>query len=71
MALATAPVGQEISNAARICTVNTALTRPTLEWTPAIERETASIYARVQHVIPPVEWPFHAPYISAINRLKK
>ncbi|MEN9754035.1 MAG: hypothetical protein RLZ07_417 [Pseudomonadota bacterium] len=45
--------------------------RPTLEWTPAIERETAPIYARVQHVIPPVEWPFHAPYISAINRLKK
>ena len=71
MALATAPVGQEISNAARLCTVKTALTRPTLEWTPAIERETASIYARVQHVIPPVEWPFHAPYISAINRLKK
>ena len=45
--------------------------RPTLEWTPAIERETAPIYARVQHVIPPVELPFHAPYISAINRLKK
>ncbi|NBU13116.1 MAG: quinolinate synthase NadA, partial [Alphaproteobacteria bacterium] len=45
--------------------------RPTLEWTPAIERETAEIYTRVQHVIPPVEWPFHAPYISAINRLKK
>lgn len=71
MALATAPVGQEISSTARLCTVKTALTRPTLEWTPAIERETASIYARVQHVIPPVEWPFHAPYISAINRLKK
>ena len=71
MALATAPVGQEISSTARLCTVKTALTRPTLEWTPAIERETASIYARVQHVIPSVEWPFHAPYISAINRLKK
>ena len=53
------------------CVVAPRHERPTLEWTPAIERETASIYARVQHVIPPVEWPFHAPYIAAINRLKK
>ena len=47
------------------------LPMPNLEWTPEVERETAAIYARVQHVIPPVEWPFHAPYIAAINRLKK
>ena len=45
--------------------------RPTLEWTPEIERETAPIYARLRNVIPSVEWPFHAPYIAAINRLKK
>ena len=44
---------------------------PNLAWTPEVERETAAIYARVQHVIPSVEWPFHAPYIAAINRLKK
>jgi quinolinate synthase len=44
---------------------------PNLAWTPEVERETAEIYARVQHVIPSVEWPFHAPYIAAINRLKK
>jgi len=47
------------------------LPMPNLEWTPEVERETAEIYARVQHVIPSVEWPFHAPYIAAINRLKK
>ena len=47
------------------------LPMPNLEWTPEVERETAHIYARVQHVIPSVEWPFHAPYIAAINRLKK
>jgi quinolinate synthase len=47
------------------------LPMPNLAWTPEVERETAEIYARVQHVIPSVEWPFHAPYISAINRLKK
>ena len=48
-----------------------AVPMPNLAWTPEVERETAAIYARVQHVIPSVEWPFHAPYISAINRLKK
>ena len=48
-----------------------AVPMPNLAWTPEVERETAAIYARVQHVIPSVEWPFHAPYIAAINRLKK
>jgi quinolinate synthase len=43
----------------------------TLEYTPAIGRETAAEYARVRHVIPEVEWPVHAPYVAAINRLKK
>src|ERR1700760_3846167 len=44
---------------------------PSLQWTPQIERETAPLYARVQHVIPPVEWPFFAPYVQAINALKR
>jgi quinolinate synthase len=44
---------------------------PSLEWTPEVERETAPLYARVQHVIPPVEWPFFAPYVQAINALKR
>ena len=43
----------------------------TLEYTPVIGRETAAQYARVRHVIPEVEWPVHAPYVAAINRLKK
>jgi quinolinate synthase len=43
----------------------------TLDYTPAIARETADAYARVRHVIPEVEWPVHAPYVAAINRLKK
>jgi quinolinate synthase len=43
----------------------------TLEYTPAIGRETAAEYVRVRHVIPEVEWPVHAPYVAAINRLKK
>jgi quinolinate synthase len=29
------------------------------------------IYAKVSHVIPEIEWAVHAPYVSAINALKK
>ena len=44
---------------------------PALEWNAQIERETAHLYHRVQAVIPPVEWPFFAPYVKAINNLKR
>lgn len=45
--------------------------RPGLEFTPTIERELAALYARVSGVISPEEWRVHAPYIKAINDLKK
>ena len=48
-----------------------ALPVPSLEWTPEVERATAHLYERVKNVISPVEWPFMAPYIKAINKLKK
>jgi quinolinate synthase len=44
---------------------------PSLEWNEQIARETAPLYARVAKVIPPIEWPFFAPYVKAINVLKK
>jgi quinolinate synthase len=44
---------------------------PSLEWNAQVERETAPLYARVKAVIPPVEWPFFAPYVKAINALKR
>jgi quinolinate synthase len=44
---------------------------PSLEWNEQVARETAPLYARVQNVIPWVEWPFFAPYVKAINALKK
>jgi quinolinate synthase len=31
----------------------------------------APLYERVKSVIPDVEWPVHAPYVAAINKLKK
>ncbi|MGH6780051.1 MAG: quinolinate synthase, partial [Bradyrhizobium sp.] len=46
------------------------LERPRLEWTADVERGTAHLYERVKGVIPPVEWPFMAPYVKAINELK-
>jgi quinolinate synthase len=48
-----------------------ALPMPSLEWTPEVERATAHLYARVKSVIPEIEWPFMAPYVKAINDLKK
>ena len=44
---------------------------PSLQWTPEVEAATAHLYERVKTVIPPVEWPFFAPYVKAINELKK
>ena len=43
---------------------------PSLTYTPEVARLTGPIYERVRNVIPEVEWPVHAPYIAAINRLK-
>jgi len=48
-----------------------ALPMPSLEWTPEVERETAHLYERVKNVVPEIEWPFMAPYVKAINDLKK
>src|SRR5882757_4571258 len=44
---------------------------PSLEWNAQVERETAHLYERVQAVVPSIEWPFFAPYVKAINDLKK
>ncbi len=44
--------------------------RETLAYTPEIAEATRAAYARVAHVIPEIEWPVHAPYVHAINRLK-
>ncbi|MGE0045962.1 MAG: quinolinate synthase NadA [Hyphomonadaceae bacterium] len=42
-----------------------------LEFTPAVKKETDALYEKVEHVIPPFEWPAYAPLIAAINRLKR
>jgi quinolinate synthase len=47
------------------------LPMPDLAWNEQVARETDHLYARVKNVVPSVEWPFFAPYVKAINTLKK
>ncbi len=45
---------------------------PTLpEWSDALEAEHAALRARIEHLVPCIEWSFHLPWIAAINRLKE
>ncbi|MDQ2872473.1 MAG: quinolinate synthase NadA [Candidatus Eremiobacteraeota bacterium] len=42
-----------------------------LAYTPEVEAATTPIFERVRAIIPPAEWPIHAPYVAAINKLKR
>ena len=42
-----------------------------LPFTPAVARQTEAIRAKMAAVIPDIEWAVHAPYIAAINALKR
>lgn len=42
-----------------------------MSYSAGLARDMAPLYERVKSVIPSVEWPFFAPYIKAINELKK
>src|SRR6266851_4048995 len=48
-----------------------ALPAPSLEWNAEVERDTAHLYERIKNVVPSIEWPFFAPYVRAINAVKK
>ena len=58
----TAPPGQ---SGARI------LEEMDIAYSDGLARDMAPLYERAKSVIPSVEWPFFAPYIKAINELKK
>ncbi|MGC9954352.1 MAG: quinolinate synthase NadA [Rhizomicrobium sp.] len=42
-----------------------------LSFTPEIARATRGLYEKIAHVVPEIEWPVHAPYVLAINALKR
>jgi quinolinate synthase len=41
-----------------------------LTYSRAVAEATRPIYERMKRVVPEVEWPFHAPLVHEINRLK-
>lgn len=47
------------------------LPMPDLPYTKAVAEATAHLYDRVASVVPPAEWPAFAPYVKAINDLKR
>lgn len=42
-----------------------------ISYTDTLERELSPLYTRVAKVVPAIEWVFFAPYIKAINQLKR
>jgi quinolinate synthase len=42
-----------------------------LPYTASVAAETDPVFRPLERVIPRVEWPLHAPYVAAINRLKR
>src|SRR6267154_2010558 len=66
-----APVAAPVAGAAHAARRYGVLPMPALDWNAQVERETADLYDRVRPVIPAVEWPFFAPYVKAINALKR
>ena len=42
-----------------------------LDFTPDVAEATAGVRARLRRVIPDIEWAVHAPYIHAIQELKR
>ena len=50
---------------------NTILSDMNITYNPLLEREMAPLYRRVKSVISPIEWTIFAPYIKAIQQLKK
>ncbi|MCB1489681.1 MAG: quinolinate synthase NadA, partial [Bauldia sp.] len=62
---------KERRNASRLADKFERVEMPSLEYTDAVARETEPLYQKVKDVIPAIEWPVMAPYIKAINDLKK
>lgn len=46
-------------------------TADALPYTDEVARATRGLYEKVAHVVPEIEWAVHAPYIHAINKLKR
>jgi quinolinate synthase len=47
------------------------VTKGELDFNPAVAAATAATYDKLKTVIPAIEWPVHAPYVAAIQELKR
>src|SRR5437588_1006794 len=65
------PIPLPVAGASTAARRHGVLPMPSLEWNEQVARETSQLYGRVQKVVPAIEWPFFAPYVKAINALKK
>src|SRR5690606_5792585 len=48
-----------------------AVDEPMPRWRPGLETEYADLGARLEPLLPCLEWPLHLPWIDAINRPKR
>jgi quinolinate synthase len=46
-------------------------TLPRPAWYPGLEEKYEELGARLEHLLPCLEWPLHLPWIDAINALKR
>lgn len=51
--------------------VNQVLDEMNISWSSDLGSSSRHLYQKVSRVVPEIEWPFFAPYIEAINILKK
>ena len=52
-------------------TANQVLEEMNISWSSDLGSSSRHLYEKVSRVVPEIEWPFFAPYIEAINILKK
>ncbi len=62
---------KKLNNNSTSITADQVLEKMNISWSSELERTSRHLYEKVSRVVPEIEWPFFAPYIEAINILKK
>jgi quinolinate synthase len=70
MALSGSLSAEELAETTDSAVRTRAFAAPGLDFTSELERELRPLYARVKHVVTPMEWRHYAPLIKTINELK-
>jgi len=62
---------KKLNNNSTSITADQVLEKMNISWSSELESTSRHLYEKVSRVVPEIEWPFFAPYIEAINILKK